>query len=512
MMDEFSGHIARRLFLITSLENKYHGDNYALGAQHTQNSMALNVHLRRLFECIILSLCLLSEPSWSLGLGNIQVESPLNAPLEARIELLAVAPEDLNHLRATVASPRNFDWVGISRAAILDQFRFSQPISDGGSTYIRVSTDSPVKQSFLNFLVEVQWRKGRLLREYTIELDAPTIAITPPEIVSEPSRAAQTPPDKDPSQTPQTPAAGRKADTPEPLEEENKSSEIYQSVRGDTLAAIAKKFIPENNITLAQMMIAIQQANPQAFIKQNINGLKSDVNLEIPVQKTLNQTSHEQAIAKVKLQNEQWRNRSRQVRSSPKSTTPIVNDSVAANQSPTPAPQAEKQRKTDTKEPKPKEKIAETTESPVNTIPKLEEQSSVQTPDSGQLHIITQQNDETNESGKLTVAPQEYIDKLEKSVRLAQELAESRRLETEEINTRIQRLETVISQQERLISLQNDQLAGLNQRLTTATTPNETPGPAPQWLWFLGGMTLPLGMLLFILYRQARANKKRTQS
>ncbi|MEN8130353.1 MAG: FimV/HubP family polar landmark protein [Pseudomonadota bacterium] len=477
--------------------------------------MTLNVHLRRLHGYVILSLCLLSEPSWSLGLGGIKVESLLNAPLEARIELLAVVPEDLNHLRAAVASPRDFDWVGINRAAILDRFTFSRPISDGDNTYIRVSTESPIQQSTLNFLVEVQWHKGRLLREYTIELDAPAIAIIPPEVVSEPSRTAQTPPDNDPSQVPQTQTAERKADTPELLEEGKKTPEIYQSVRGDTLTTIAKKFISQNNVTLVQMMIAIQQTNPQAFIKQNINGLKSDVNLRIPGQEALNQTSHKQAIAEVKLQNRQWRNRSRRVRPSPNATAtaPKVGDPVAANQSPTPILQAEEQRQTSTKETKPKEGISETDERSVHTMPEFEEQSSAQTQDSGQLHIITQK-DEANESGILTVAPQEYIDNLEKSARLAQELAESRRLETEEINHRIQRLETVISQQERLINLQNDQLVGLNQRLTTTTTPNDTPRPAaPQWLWFLGGMTLPLGMLLlFILYRQAQIKKERTQT
>jgi pilus assembly protein FimV len=306
------------------------------------------------------------------------------------------------------------------------------------------------------------------------------------------------------------PTATRKADTPERSEEGKETSESYQSVRGDTLAGIAKKFIPENDITLVQMMIAIQQANPQAFIKQNINGLKSDITLQIPGQEAVNQTRHEQAIAKVKLQNELWRARSRQSRASPKATTPIVGNPVAADQSPTPTPAAEKQRESSTKETKSKEEIAQTDERPVNTMPESEQQPSAQTPDSGQLHIITQK-DESSESGILTVAPQEYIDNLEKSARLAQELAESRRLETEEINNRIQRLETVISQQERLINLQNDQLVGLNQRLTA---PNDAPRPAaPQWLWFLAGMTLPLGMLLlFILYRQAQIKKERTQT
>ena len=42
-----------------------------------------------------------------------------------------------------------------------------------------VTTRSAVKEPFLNFLIEADWSKGRLLREFTVLLDPPFYADQP---------------------------------------------------------------------------------------------------------------------------------------------------------------------------------------------------------------------------------------------------------------------------------------------------------------------------------------------
>ena len=42
-----------------------------------------------------------------------------------------------------------------------------------GQTVIRVTSKEPVRSTYLDFLIEANWPKGRMLREYTVLLDPP---------------------------------------------------------------------------------------------------------------------------------------------------------------------------------------------------------------------------------------------------------------------------------------------------------------------------------------------------
>jgi len=53
-------------------------------------------------------LLVLPSAAFALGLGDIRLLSPLNAPLDAEIELVDVTPEELTSLQAQVASRDTF--------------------------------------------------------------------------------------------------------------------------------------------------------------------------------------------------------------------------------------------------------------------------------------------------------------------------------------------------------------------------------------------------------------------
>ncbi len=274
---------------------------------------------------------------FALGLGDIEVSTYLNQPLKAQIEVVSARPGEVDDLLVSLASRDAFRKAGLDRPANLSKLRFKVEKSEDGQTAtILVSTKTPVKEPFLNFLVEADWAKGRLLREFTILLDppfftqqpAPAPAVTSetpqPEAIAPVTPAAPQPiaeiinqepePASDDSYSPPQPIA--LTDEP-PLEETVDESPAmdFQSVvgapdsltveKGDTLWAIASQY-QDGEHSMAQIMLAMQAMNPEAFGDDNINNLKVGAVLRAPDQDALNLLSKQEAYAQVLEQNGLW--------------------------------------------------------------------------------------------------------------------------------------------------------------------------------------------------------------
>ena len=132
----------------------------------------------RSIRIVIAALCLLAvtRGAYSLGVGDITLHSALNQELRADIALVAVRPGDIDGTRAVLASPAEFRAAGIDRTLILSKLRFKVEELEDGKAVVRVSTTQPVREPYLNFLIEVSWPTGRMLREYTLLLDPPVVA------------------------------------------------------------------------------------------------------------------------------------------------------------------------------------------------------------------------------------------------------------------------------------------------------------------------------------------------
>ena len=145
---------------------------------------------------------LLPINGFALGLGDIEVNSFLNQPLDAKIEVLSARGGEIDDLLVSLASREAFTRAGLERPRHLNDLKFSVVKDETGETaVIMVTTHSAIKEPFLNFLVEADWSKGRLLREFTVLLDPPFYAEqpaatetlsegSPPEPVDEISTAA----------------------------------------------------------------------------------------------------------------------------------------------------------------------------------------------------------------------------------------------------------------------------------------------------------------------------------
>src|SRR5688572_21288808 len=123
---------------------------------------------------ILAAACALVAPlaAHAAGLGKITVHSPLGQPLNAEIEIVALRPGEEENLAARIASPDAFAAAGIEMSSALTGMRFTVE-RRGAERILRVRTVQPVNEPFVEFLVELQWATGRLVREYTFLLDPP---------------------------------------------------------------------------------------------------------------------------------------------------------------------------------------------------------------------------------------------------------------------------------------------------------------------------------------------------
>ena len=275
---------------------------------------------RRLNRGWLLLSCLLAGEAFALGLGEIRLESALNQPLRAEIELISATQEELENLAVELASSDTFSRYGIDRPFFLTRMDF-QLMRSGRSTgnVVRVTTPEPITEPFLTFLVEATWASGRLLREYTVLLDPPTFAPPSPgpqEVVQAPAlstpadsgviqrqpQQAQTSPPPQPAAAAPSPAPAQSAS---PASFDTTPGGTYEVQRGETLWGIASRARQDNRLSMNQMMLAIFEANPQAF-EGNINQLSAGASLRIPSADEVFRINRGDALSEVQRQNSAW--------------------------------------------------------------------------------------------------------------------------------------------------------------------------------------------------------------
>ena len=266
------------------------------------------VRVRNLVLAIAAATALTTEMAHALGLGEVTLQSSLNQPLIAEIELLDAKSLAPGEVIPTLASLEDFNRAGIDRQYFLTDLKFTPVLRADGKSVIQVSSSKPVREPYLNFLVEVLWPNGRLLREYTLLLDPPlyspeTAAAAAPQLpISasprplEPVRSTPARPSAAPSAAP---TAGVTAATAASTGGE------YRTSTRDTLWEIAER--NRRGGTVHQTMLAIQDLNPDAFIGGNINRMKSGQVLRLPEAEQIASRSQAEAISQVAQQNAAWR-------------------------------------------------------------------------------------------------------------------------------------------------------------------------------------------------------------
>src|SRR5437763_6912272 len=271
---------------------------------------------------------LLALPSaaFALGLGDIRLLSPLNAPLDAEVELVDVAPDEVNTLQAQLASRETFARYGLEWPAYLAGVQVHVVHSPDGREVLKLKSTEAISEPFMTVLLEVSWSRGHLVREYTMMLDPPVYTPGQSAVASAPvtapatgvgtregaiARSADAPPVAAPA-TPQpdapaeaAPAAPRGAP---PASSESTAGSMHVVQRGETLAAIASDAAgaSANSARTHSWMLAIYQANPRAF-DRNMNVMRSGAVMRIPGEAQATAVSPVEAAAEIRRQYAAWR-------------------------------------------------------------------------------------------------------------------------------------------------------------------------------------------------------------
>ena len=227
----------------------------------------------------------------ALELGPIEARSALYEPLDARIPVRDARSGDLEGLNVTLGSPAQFELAGVARLPHLGLLEFVVVAQGQGGGYIHVRTAEPIIEPSLTFLVDVDWPRGRTVRGYKLHL-ASAAGSTAARPVRRAEPAAQ--PETDPP-----PAASVSEPAP--------SGAAYGPVRrSETLWSIASLLRPDPSVSPQRMMLAILEANPEAFAIRNVNALRAGATLRIPSRNEIGPDDLHAAIAEVKRQHAAW--------------------------------------------------------------------------------------------------------------------------------------------------------------------------------------------------------------
>lgn len=386
--------------------------------------------VRKLVLAIAATSALSSGMAHALGLGEVTLQSALNQPLVAEIELLESRDLAANEVMPTLASAEAFNKAGIDRQFFLTDLTFTPVLKPNGKSVIRVTSNKPMREPYLNFLMQVLWPNGQLQREYTLLLDPPLYNAQSviPAAVKQPVTAASAAPRTQPQvarpavSATQPASASTAAATP-------LAGNEYTTTANDNLWDIANRVRADGSVH--QAMLAIQELNPQAFIDNNINRMKSGQVLRLPDAQHINSRTQSAAIAQVNQQTAAWRE-SRSVAASTRQLDASKRNTAAA----TPA-----------------------------TIERRDN-----------LKLVAEGSDKAGAgSDKGNAGNKALLDQLA----MTQESLDSTNRENAELKSRIADLQSQLDKLQRLIQLKNDQMAKLQAYLAAQNqAPAVTPGVA----------------------------------
>ena len=402
-----------------------------------------------------LGLALLSNAALALGLGEIKVKSQPGQPLLAEIPIISSEQGELEQLRARLASPTTFERVGLPRPqGLVNELDFSVALDEAGRPVVRVTSRTPVDVPAVNFLIEVDWGQGRLVREYSALVSAPgTLAAASQPVIDAPvaaptdtiARPVQpvmaTPPESVPAERTPLPAPPR-APAPvaaAPAPQVAPGDALAPVRRGQSLSQVAAPLARAQGYTLDQAMVALLRANPEAFINGNINLLKQGAVLRVPESAEAQTIREDEAAALVRSQIAEWR----RARAPIPQPAAVVEPAAAA----TTAPQAPR------------------------TAPVADARLEIAPAAAGTSGSGTQSGVSAGGEGEMLANEQ---------LQQSKEDLAAREAEVQELRSQVAELEKLKAQQEKLLAMKDSDLAAAQQRLAQGSGGE---GGVPVWAW-----------------------------
>ncbi len=239
---------------------------------------------------------------FALGLGEVTWKSSLNQPLQAEIALYDLRGISNRELVVKLASPEDFAKAGLERPHALTNLVFT-PIISNGKGVIKITSKDPIKEPYLDFLINVSWASGETLREYTLLIDPP--AYEPAAVISKSSQVAKPAPLPVKQQAVTMVKNDVNKDKVEASQKKTKpklttaptESGTIRARKGSSLWRVAER--SKGKASIHQAMLAIFEANPDAFINGKMSLLKEGAVLRIPDTNKMSQQTRAEALSQV---------------------------------------------------------------------------------------------------------------------------------------------------------------------------------------------------------------------
>jgi len=441
---------------------------------------------------------ILPVQAYALGVGKLTMHSALDEPLSATIELTAATSTELQSLKIVLGSASIFHMAGIDRSEQLKAIRFTL-VKVNGKDVIKLHTAQPFRDPFLHFIVKATWANGSMLREYTALLDPPTYLTGAPARIQAPAvtepvavkstekapakkKAAAASPAVVTSPAVDKPVAAAVepklgpldvADTAESNYSDLRPGSTYGPVRkGDALWDIADGVKAGTGLGIAQVMMAIFKQNPNAFMHNNINMIRVGQTLDIPSDEEISSTSRPVAQQELRAQMEEWQeykdnlSTGRSMASKDTEAVPSVKASAAEKSDKKVSSAAEK---ADSKPLTPDEKDASASKGDVLEIVRAKVEGA--------------ETSGTGASAEDRVKFESAVDAYKENITQLEETLASSELEKMELAERVSLLEEQIDKANKLIDMQNSDLARMQDQAqqpapVTAVEPAKLPEKA----------------------------------
>jgi pilus assembly protein FimV len=251
---------------------------------------------------ISIALCLVLLPmvAAAAGLGQMKVASGIGEPFRATIDLLSATSDELSTIKASLAPEEDYLAQGIERTADQKNIKINVGNDANGKKVIKLSSSQPISEPYVDMLVVLEWGNGRIIRQYTALLD-------PPEYKREVSKP--TPPATnsfDNTSVNNSTSNIKKSGAPKATALAKRTTTKEHLTRsGDTLSKIARRMRPDG-VSLDRILVALFEANPEAFVDSNMNRLKVGKILQAPSEEALSAVTRKKAVKEIKLQTADW--------------------------------------------------------------------------------------------------------------------------------------------------------------------------------------------------------------
>jgi pilus assembly protein FimV len=322
----------------TTMKNSPSGRSFGLVSDANRNVRRLVMPLsawRTPIAAAVVALAMgfAAQDANALALGRVNVLSALGEPLRAEVDVPDINADEAASLRTSVAGPDAFKAAGLEYNPALSGLQISLQRRANGSSFLRLTSDKPVNEPFVDLILEANWATGRIVRDYTMLFDppnlraqaaapspitSPALGYTPPQSAPAVTRAAPAPapyvaaapapirapaPSRAPSARP-APAPKVQAQAPAPAAASKQPGSVTVKA-GNTASQLALRYKPQG-VSLDQMLVAMLSRNPDAFDAGNINRLKKGAVLEMPSAATASGTSQSEARQTITAQSKDF--------------------------------------------------------------------------------------------------------------------------------------------------------------------------------------------------------------